>query len=317
MTDSLPTLQNGTKLKPSDEIYTRNSAGRFGGRLGVVADLVPSLGCYQERIVEKRDDAHIIEAMKRMLEGERLLDLKLSYEAIVNSFQTYVEHGQEHAIVRTQQLCTEAAPGFRDAFEKALTAVNPHSFRFFDEAQVRRRLTPLITAADAYLVVLSIGFHSQTVLTPSTALNDSVILSQIKAAIQLLRSTLSYTLIPGNMVSRSAMAALLLRGSEHWFLHYYPHCEGYEGPEGIVRMVADASELKAEKWQGYRASDDYPYAHNLDVADILLELIARFDALLNIRLNFQPGAKQLPDPTTISSLSGGDTPALAVEGMGK
>lgn len=315
MTEHLLTLASGTKLAPNHEIFSRHSSGQIDRRLGFVADIVPALSIYVERVVERRDDAAIIGAMRGMLDDNRLLDLKLSYQSILESFQTYAEHGQEHTAVRTQHLCTEAAPAFKDSFEKALEAIKPHEYEFSEAPQVRGGLSPLITAADAYVVVLSIGFHTQTVLTPNTAHLDGVIKSHIEQAIRSLETRLQNVLIPNWSLSRSAMAALLLRGDEEGFERYYPHCTGYEGVGGIVRLAAKANELKSDTWDGYKSAQNYRYVHMLYVADVLLEVIARFKSLLDIRLSYKLGSEPLADPIAITARHAQDGAAITVQKM--
>lgn len=313
MTEHLPTLASGTKLAPNHEIFSRHSSGKIDRRLGFVADIVPALSIYVERVVERRDDAAIIDAMRGMLDDNRLLDLKLSYQSILDSFQTYAEHGQEHTAVRTQHLCTEAAPAFKDSFEKTLEAIKPHQYEYKESRHVREGLAPLITAADAYVVVLSIGFHTQTVLTPETAHLDGVVKSHIEQAIRSLETRLQNVLIPSWNVSRSAMAALLLRGYEKDFEYYYPHCMGYEGVGGVVRLAAEANERKADTWDGYKSVQGFPYVHMLHVADVLLEIISRFKSLLDIRLSYKLGSKPLADTATITAQPAQAGPAITAQ----
>lgn len=310
------TLSNGKKVSSADEIYPRNHAGLFGKKLGVVGDLVPALNCYRVKVVEKRDEDRIIGAIKIMLEDDRLQDLKFSYEAIIDSFQTYIDHEQDDTLARTQHLCTEAAPQFKGAFEVALSAFNPYFKRNHRRASVISALEPLVTAADAYLIVLSIGFHSRTKRTPSSARNDRVVLPQIEAAIKLLEDRIQYALLPTGGAKRSPIAALLFNGDTKWFMHYYPYCKGYEGEEGIVQMVAEANEKEpSEYFSGHMVSsniltDADPY---LTFADILIELIARFKALRSIRLDFDPNADAQADPRAILGDVENGTMALIAE----
>ncbi len=318
MTDSPLVLRNGNQVSPKDEIYPRDIAGQIGPRLGVVGDLVPTLNCYQIIVVEKLNEERIIEAIWGMLEGNRLQELRLSYEAILDTFQTYVDHGDLETLVRTQYLCTEEAPKFGGAFKKALTEFNPYLCRNFREDALKNALDPLITAADAYLVVLSIAFHSQTKRTPSTALNDRVVLPKIEAALELLEKRLENTLLPDGTVKGSPMASLLLRGKAHWFLDYYPYCKEYVGAAGIVQMTSEANEMKSEKyWEGYMASSQIPSDVYYDFADTLIELIVRFKALRTIRLNFDPDTKPLADPREILLQPKSETPALIAQDPSK
>jgi hypothetical protein len=316
MSDSPLVLRNGNHVSSADEIYPRNRAGQYGKKLGVVGDLVPALNCYRIMVVETRDEERIIAAIKTMLEDDRLQDLKFKYQAIVDSFQTYVDHEQADTLGRTQHLCTEAAPQFKGAFEGALTAFNPYLKRNYLPASVRASLDPLITAADAYLIVLSIGFHSRTKLTPSSARNDRVVLPQIEAAIKLLEDRLQYTLLPSGTAKKSPMAALLFSKDMKGFLHFYPFCKGYEGVAGVVQMVAEANEKEPSKFfEGYSVSSNIlsevdPY---IIFADTLIELIARFKALRSIRLDFDPDADSQVDPRAILAHAGDDTLALTAE----
>ncbi|RMT18860.1 hypothetical protein ALP52_04608 [Pseudomonas amygdali pv. mori] len=212
------TLPNGNQVGPKDEIYSRNSAGQIGPRLGIVGELVPALNCYKAVVVEKRDDERIIAAIKGMLEEIRLRDLSFDYEAIIDTFQSYVDHEDVESLVSTKQLCTQAAPKFGAAFEQALQEFSPYSYRGYRENALKNALKPLIAAGDAYLIVLSIGFHSQTKRMPSTALNDNVVLPRVDKAIRLLETRLDNILLPGGKVKRSPIASLLLRGKIGLFL---------------------------------------------------------------------------------------------------
>ncbi len=302
MANTSLTLPNGNQVGPKDEIFPRNSAGQIGPRLGVVGDLVPALNCYKVVVVETRNDERIIAAIRGMLEELRAQDLGLDYEAIIDTFQSYVDHEDVESLVSAKQLCTQAAPRFGAAFEQALSSFNPYFYRGRTEKDLENALKPLIAAGDAYLIVLSIGFHSQTKRTPSTALKDKVVLPKVDNAIQLLKIQLDNTLLSYGRVKESPMASLLLRGKFEWFLHYYPYCSGYCGEAGIVKMTAEANEQKKddkEYWQGYRASKEIPDNSYFALADTLIELLGRFKALRNIRLNFNPDADPLPDPRVI------------------
>jgi len=311
MADHTPTLANGTKLAPNHEIFPRDSAGQMGQRLGFIGDIVPALSVYVERVVERRDDTAIIGAMREMLGDDRLLDLKLRYQSILDSLQTYADHGQEHTVIRTQHLCTEAAPAFEDSFEKALEAIAPNRYVASQEQQVRAGLAPLIAAADAYVIVLSIGFHTCTVLTPSTAHQDRVVRSQIEHAIKLLEDRLQGVLIPSWGIPESAMAALLLRGHDEKFEYYYQFCRGYEGVGGVLRLVTQANKRKGDsvdihgqknnRWDGYESARPYSYWHLLVTADVLIEIIGRFKHLLNTRLSYKAGGAPFDDPTAITA----------------
>jgi hypothetical protein len=318
MADTSLTLLNGNQVSPKDEIFSRNSAGQIGPRLGVVGELVPALDCYKVVVVEKRNDERIIAAIRGMLENIRLQDLSLDYEAIIDTFQSYVDHEDVESLVSTKQLCTQAAPRFGAAFEQALKEFAPYSFKGYHEEALKNALKPLIAAGDAYLIVLSIGFHAQTKLMPSTALNDSVVLPRVDKAIRLLETRLENTLLPGGTVKRSPMASLLLRGKIEWFLYYYPYCGGYSGEAGIVKMTAEANEEEKEKgreerWQGYRASLEIPDYAYYALADTLIELLHRFKTLRAIRLNFDPDDKPLSDPRAIFPQLENEMPVLIAQ----
>jgi hypothetical protein len=110
------------------------------------------------------------------------------------------------------------------------------------------------------------------------------------------------------------MAALLFRGDEQKFLHYYPYCQGYEGQAGIVRMVREANEIDDEKdnrWHGHEVSRDIPYDSYLTFADTLIQLIEQFKALKGIRSGFDPNAEPLEDPRKILDHEGSDTSRIA------
>lgn len=306
MADKLLTLRNGISVSPTAEIFPRNSAGLIGPRLGVVGDIVPTLNCYRTVVVEKRDEERIIDAIRGMLTDDRLQDLKLEYEAIVDTFQTYVDDGDVETLSRTKHLCTESASRFRAAFEKALREFSPYHNRFNKQDAMETALKPLQNAGDAYLIVLSIGFHSRAIRTPT--LDDSVVLPKIEAALELLEEYLQRTLLPGGRVKGSPMASLLLRGRVDSFLYYYPHCKGYTGEAGIVKMTAEANETTPDKyWEGYKASSDVPELAYYSFADTLIEVISRFKKLHNIRLSFDPNASPLQDPRAILSQSESET----------
>jgi hypothetical protein len=307
MADSPLALHSGKQISPADEIYHRNSAGKLGKRLGVVGDLVPLLECYQVTVVKTVDERRIIDAINGILEENRLDALTLSYGAILDTFQTYVDHGLADTLERTHSLCTESAGAFCAALEKAINAFSPHTYRDLGRNIVKNALSPIVTAADAYLIILAIAFHSITKRAPRSASTERVVGPKVDAAIKLLEDRLQRTLLPLGNARRSPMAALLFRGDEKWFLYFYSYCEGYEGEAGIVRMVAEANEKDDEDgWDGHKVSRDIPYDSYLTFADTLIQLIGRFKALRSIRLNFDPDAAPLRDPRDILTHSGKD-----------
>jgi len=316
MSDNPIALRNGNQVSPGDEIYPRTSGGQYGKKLGVVGDLVPALNCYQITVVNTCDEDRIIRAIKGMREDDRLLDLKFSYQAIVDSFQTYVDHEQDDTLKHTQQMCTAATPKFQHAFESALSSVLPYRYERSPRGVISEALLPLVTMSDAYLIVLSIGFHSRTKLTPTTASKDSVVRPLIDKAIELLEDRLQNALFPLGSAKKSPMAALLFSRNKKRFLHYYQYCKGYEGEAGIVQMVAEANEKEpSEYFDGYRVSSSILRDADayLTFADTLIELLARFKALRNIRLSFDPDAAPQSDPRAILTHSDNNTLALTAE----
>ncbi|HGN1722255.1 TPA: hypothetical protein ACRNX7_003786 [Pseudomonas aeruginosa] len=303
------TLPNGNQVSPKDEIYSRNSAGQIGPRLGIVGELVPALDCYKV-VIDKRDDERIISAIRSMIEENHLRALRCDYEAICDTFQSFIDHDDLESLVRAKHLCTEAGPRFGAAFEQALQEFHPYNYERCRTDRVKDALKPLIVAADAYLIVLSIGFHALTKLTPSTALNDRVVLPRVEKSIQLLETRLHSTLLPGGMVKKSPMASLLLNGEKEWFLEYYPYCIGYSGEAGILQMVVEANEVESEHWQEYRASRNTPEPSYYAFADTLIEILSRFKALLAIRLSFNPDANPPLDPRVIRPQLSDETPLL-------
>lgn len=307
MADSLLAQHIGKQISPAAEIYPRNSAGKLGKRLGVVGDLVPLLQCYQLTVVQTVDERRIIDAIKGIIEDNRLGTLTLNYQAILDTFQTYVDHGLADTLERTHSLCTEAAGTFCAALETAIKAFSPYTYRDVIQDRVKNALAPIVTAADAYLIILAIAFHSITKRAPRSASTENVVGPKVDAAIELLEGRLQSTLLPLGNARRSPMAALLFRGDEKWFLHFYSYCEGYEGEAGIVRMAAEANEKEdVGYWDGHKVSRDIPYDSYLIFADKLIQLIGRFKALRSIRLDFDPDAEPLRDPRDILTYSGND-----------
>ncbi|GLX87498.1 hypothetical protein Pfra02_00670 [Pseudomonas fragi] len=299
MTDKAITLSNGKQVTLDNEINVRMPGGQYGGRIGFVGDLVTSLAYYRERVTERLDATRVIDAVKSMLEAERQLDLKHSYQGILNMFQGYVTHGREHSIIKAEELCSERSPEFQTAFERALTESQSFGYDLLPPARIRESLAHLIHAAEAYLVILSIWFRASTVLSPSTVQDETTIRDLILDAVQSLKRKIGYTLLPGRTVKRSPIGALLLRGDNN-FLQYQQFCEGYEGHEGILKMVAEANEAdKRDHPYTYSASKEHRYAHHLHVVDIYIELLNSFEALLEIRLSFDPSAK--PDGEAAAS----------------
>lgn len=291
MRDKAITLSNGNQVTLDNEINLRLPGGQYGGRLGFVGDLVTSLAYYRERVTERLDAARVIEAVKRMLETERQLDLKHSYQGILNMFQSYVTHGHEHFIIKTDELCNLGAPAFQTAFETALSESRSSGYDFMKPDRIRACLTDMIHSADAYLVILTIWFRASSVLSPSTMQDETTIRDLILDAIQSLKNKIGYTLLPGGRVNGSPLGTLLLRGDDS-FLYYQQFCEGYEGREGILKLVAKANQAdKEDEPYIYRASKERVYTHHLDVVDIYVDLLRGFEALLEIRLGFNPSSE--------------------------
>lgn len=314
MASDPPALFLGKEVSPTAEIYSRNERGQIEKRLGVVGDLVPKLHCYQVTVVNQVSEERIIEAIRGLLNDQHLEAHKLKYEAIIDTFQSYVDTGLEDTLGRSHALCTEAAGSFYATLETALVHFIPFHHRYNRVWALREALTPAITAADSYLVVLAIAFHSLAKRAPDAASREKVVIGKINAAIVLLERHLQRALLPLDTPKKSPMAALLFRGDEQRFLHYYPYCQGYEGQAGIVRMVGDANEIDDEEddyWQGHKVSSDILFSHYLTFADTLILLIERFKALKAIRLGFDPDAGPLDDPRKILDHVASDTPRIA------
>ncbi|MDV9033405.1 hypothetical protein Q7C30_015035 [Pseudomonas sp. RAC1] len=313
MASDPPALFIGKEVSPNAEIYSRNELGQMQKRLGVVGDLVPKLHCFQVTVVNQVNEERIIDAIRGLLEDRHLEAQKLRYEAIIDTFQSYVDTGLEDTLGRSHALCTEAAGSFYSGLEVALASFMPHIYQ--DKPRMMTNaLAPLVTAADSYLVVLAIAFHSLTKRAPEAASREKVVIGKVNAAITLLERHLQRALLPLGRPKKSPMAALLFRGDEQSFLRYYPYCKGYEGQAGIVRMVGEANEIaddEDKRWHGHKVSSDIPFDSYLTFADTLILLMERFKALKAIRLGFDPNAGPLDDPRTILDQEGSDTPRIA------
>lgn len=314
MASDPPALFIGKEVSPNAEIYSRNELGQMQKRLGVVRDLVPQLQCYQVTVVNQVNEERIINAIRGLLEDRHLEALKRQYEAIIDTFQSYVDTGLEDTLGRTHALSTEAAGTFYAALEAALASFKPYAYQGYHARTVREALAPVVTAADSYLVVLAVAFHSLTKRAPDAAPRENVVIGKVNAAIALLENHLQRALLPLGRVKKSPMAALLFRGDEQRFLHYFPHCQEYEGQAGIVRMVKEANEMAEDedkRWNGHKVSSDIHLGSYLTFADTLILLIDRFKALKAIRLGFDPNAGPLDDPRKILDQEGSDTPRIA------
>lgn len=300
MSENSLTLRDGTLVDPSVEMYPRNEAGRLGPMLGVVGQLVPALECFKTVVIERNNDERVIAAIKIMLDEARRQELEFEYEGIIDAFQLYVDHGDSHSLLDTRSLCTAAAPKFAAAFETTVESFNAYTSKFWPKSSVDSALAKLISAADAYLIILSIGFHAQTKLTPETAPKDRVVIKKIESAIKFLEERLEFLLLPGGRVQRSPMISLIITGNQDRFLYYYPYCKGYAGEAGVVKMIAAANEKKRDengRWQGFKVDDELHSYSYYALADALIEILSRFKKLLDIRLSFNasdPASMELP-----------------------
>ncbi|MNJ36361.1 hypothetical protein D3C77_311460 [compost metagenome] len=156
-------------------------------------------------------------------------------------------------------------------------------------------------------MVLAIAFHSLSVRHSETANLDEVILPKIEDAIELLRSRLEMTLLTCGEAKRSLIGYLLFSG-DPLFLKYKHHCRGYQGDEGFQRLVVSSNELEGngKVYEGHKVGGYWPGDMYLMFADCLIELIGKFEALREIRINFQPGAMPSSDPLEAPLLAGSD-----------
>ncbi|MGV2836775.1 hypothetical protein, partial [Pseudomonas shirazensis] len=229
--------------------------------------------------------------IKLMLDEARRQELEFDYEGIIDSFQLYVDHGDLHSLLNARSLCTAAAPRFASAFESTIKSFSAFNSEGWHKSSVDNALETLVEASDTYLIILSIAFHTQTKLTPATALNDNVVLPKITKAIRFIEERLEFVLLPGGRVQKSLMASLILTGRHERFLSYYPYCTGYIGDAGIIKMAAAANEQERDDrgyWQGFKATDDIPAYSYSALADALIDILNRFKKLLEIREGFNP-----------------------------
>lgn len=303
MADNEIVLRNGGQLSADTELYNRVEGRRFSKRVGFVGDLLLAMDRTQPPRAELRDDTRIIEALTSILASIRRDDLQHRYQAIIDSFQKYATHGMQDKLERIDYLCDEGAPAFQGAFEKEFdgffTSKNSSVY------SVKEKLASIVDAADAYMVVLSIGFHSLTIRCNETAHLDPVLLPKIDAAIQLLRQRLESTLLLGGKARWSLIGALLFSGDAR-FQKYRPYCSQYPGDDGLQRLVVSANEITPRDgyYEGHHVSAERPSPACILYADTLIELIARFEVLRKIRLGFEPGAASSPDPMATAELSG-------------
>lgn len=309
MADNEIVLSNGGRLSPDTELYNRVEGRHFSKRVGFVGDLLLAMDRSQPREAEMRDDSRIIEALTGILGSMRRDNLQHRFQAIIDSFQKYAVHGMPDKLERIDHLCDESAPAFQGAFEKEFDGF--FTSRASSIYTVREKLTSIVNAADAYLVVLSIGFHSLTIRSNETAHLDPVLLPKVDAAIELLRQRLESTLLLGGKARWSLIAALLFSGDAR-FLKYRPYCSQYLGDDGFQRLVVSANEIVPRDgyYEGHQVSAERPNPACILYADTLIDLIARFEALRKIRLGFESGSTPSPDPMATAELP--DSANLAI-----
>ena len=286
MTDDTQTRISTQALGPDTELFNRNDMGRLSPRLGLVGDFLRTVNVTQvQHNVVIFEQSSVLKALNVLPIKLHRRSLEASYQAIVNSFRTATHNDLQPMLIRTIELCNEKAPDFRIGLEDELKAVHPENYYSTFKDTFKEALDQLITAAEAYAVVLSLGFHALTLCSPNTAKTETVNLDQIEEAIEILTRKLKQTLIPNGEVKGSLLLATFMNAKDDRFSRYLPYYGAYNSAKGLQNLLSNANENRYYS-DGVTISPGQASHQHALLADTLIDLINSFQLLHDGRRSY-------------------------------
>lgn len=292
-TDTI-TEEGSERLAAPLEVYGRAANGRYLPRLALANQL---LKCVNVEVTNIQFHAGRPLDLTPVFEALRALPLQLqhhalltSYKGVLTLYESYLHHGDELYLKDVLLNCAKEVPGFDSVLDETLQALvpDPYDYRF-----QQKQLEPLISLCNSYLGMLAYNFHAVTIYHPATAANEPVIQGFINRAIMLLKKKLGETLRPNGAIKGSLYLEAFHEVDTDRFERYLAYDDRDDSSRSVRRFVASAN--SNESWEDEvrlakpRVDNSYRW-----LADTLIELIDRFQALNTAKNSFDPQMNSEP-----------------------
>ncbi|WP_339493089.1 hypothetical protein [Pseudomonas sp. EA_15y_Pfl2_R67] len=273
------------------EIYQRAANGQYLPRLALADHLLKSVNVavtnIQVNVERPTDLAPVFGALRALPQHLQHKGLLKSYRAVLNHYENYLHHGGELYLDDVLKRCATEVPEFESALEEVLEGMAlPGPFDFEFEANC---LKPLISLCNSYLAMLAYNFHAVTIRHPNTAATEEIIEGFIERAIDLLKKELGGTLMPGGEIQDSLYLEAFHELDTDRFERYLTYDGKSDSSQNIRKFVALANRNN-KRDDEVRLAKPRVNSNVRLLADTLIDLIERFEALLAAKKNFAPQA---------------------------
>ncbi|AHL36927.1 hypothetical protein CD58_19360 [Pseudomonas brassicacearum] len=276
------------------EIYGRKANGQYLPRLALANQLlkcvnveVTNIQIHAGRPLDLTPVFEALRALPLQLQHQALLK---SYKGVLNLYESYLHHGDELYLKDVLLNCANEVPGFDSALAETLQTLvpDPYDYRFR-----QTHLEPLNSLCNSYLGMLAYNFHAVTIYHPATAANEPVIQGFVNRAIMLLKTKLGETLRPNGAIQGSLYLEAFHEVDTDRFERYLAYDDRNDSSRSIRTFVANAN--RNESWENeVRLAKPKVDDSSRWLADKLIELIDRFQALNTAKNSFDPQVNDEP-----------------------
>lgn len=296
MADDTLSVISGERPKSLLEVYTRAANGQFLPRIEMAQAMLRTINYNIQINVSNPDPTPVLDALRTLPKQIRRQDLMTRYDAIIDFYGHYLHLEDDAFLKQVFMLCAEDASKFEAGLKDELDGIDPSEYtRHF----ATDKLQPLSSLCNAYFGLLTLNLHAMTVLYPDRPAGGDVIAGHLKRTIDSLREKLRSTLRPNNRVKGSLLLEAFSNPDSDHFERYLRYEARNDSFQGIQRLIHQAN--CNDRYSSSISFDKPNVAKKYgELADVLITLIDRFDALLTAISNNQSNSSHgsgLPIPS--------------------
>ncbi|QDH63283.1 hypothetical protein [Pseudomonas azotoformans] len=287
MSRKKPQHISGQTLNAKTELVNRSPTGEYLPRLGFAEDFLCQISIVNvQSNIYRLDPTPILNELKALPQTLRKQKLVPLYTAVVNHYSHFKRLSRLDSVNSIFELATLNSPEFEFALQEELDSIDPEPYANIPTF-TKDVLSPLENLVDVYLGLLTLFFEATAILYPEGAATEDVIENHISNALRLLREKLRQTIAPGNCIQGSLLLQSFCQPDRNHFDRYLRYEDRAYSVQGVQQLVVKyANESRSSGTVTITVPTGLE-RHRL-LADKLIELIDKFQALLKAKQGYKP-----------------------------
>lgn len=297
MSRKKPQHISGQTLNAKTELVNRSPTGEYLPRLGFAEDFLCQISIVNvQSNLYRLDPTPILNELKALPQTLRKQKLVPFYTAVVNHYSHFKRLSRLDSVNSIFELATLNSPEFEFALQEELDSIDPEPYANI-HTFTKEVLSPLENLVDVYLGLLTLFFEATAILFPEGAATEDVIENHINDALRLLRKKLQQTVAPGNCIQGSLLLQSFCQPDSNHFDRYLRYEGRAYSVQGVQELVKYANETRSSGTVTITVPTGLE-RHRL-LADKLIELIDKFQALLKAKQGYQPQTDNSTEPPAV------------------